>query len=315
LEKKELSACVPFMGFSGKRLDQILSKLFMQYSRSCLKKWIIMNNVYINGKIENQPDKKILGGEKITIYSTDEKLPINLPQNIALNTIYEDSNILIINKPPGLVVHPGAGNQDGTILNALLYRYTNISSIPRCGIIHRLDKDTSGLMVIAKTIFSYNKLVTLLKKRKIIRKYQGIIKGNMISGGIVNYPIMRHPFKRICMTTDSLGKKSITHYKIINRFKFHTHVSFRLETGRTHQIRVHMLHIGYPLLGDPLYGGIDYGCNYFQENRNIYRKFNLFRQALHADYIEFIHPFTQKVMSWSASLPQDMKDILLYLKK
>jgi 23S rRNA pseudouridine1911/1915/1917 synthase len=315
LEKKELNVFVPFIGFFGKRLDQILSQFFIQYSRSCLKKWIVMNYVYVNGKIENQPDKKMLGGEKITVYPPIEKVHCNLPENISLNIIYEDNDILVINKPSSLVVHPGAGNQNGTILNALLHRYTDISNIPRCGIVHRLDKNTSGLMVIAKTIFSYNKLVKMLKKRKIIRKYQGVVKGNMISGGIVNYPIMRHPIKRICMMAHSLGKKSITHYKIIDHFKFHTYVSFRLETGRTHQIRVHMLHIGYPLLGDPLYGGINYSFNYFKKKRNIYQKFDFFRQALHANYIEFIHPITKKSMSWTAPLPEDMKELLSYLNK
>ncbi|AYN24672.1 23S rRNA pseudouridine(1911/1915/1917) synthase RluD [Buchnera aphidicola] len=315
MEKKELNAFVPYVGFTGKRLDKILSKIFIQYSRTCLKKWIIMNNVYVDGKIENQPDKKILGGAKITVCSPIEKSPINLPENILLNIIHEDNDILVINKPSGLVVHPGAGNEDGTILNALLHRYKNINHIPRCGIVHRLDKNTSGLMLIAKTISSYNQLVTLLKKRKIIRKYQGVVKGNMISGGVVNCPIMRHPSKRVCMIAHSLGKKSITHYRIINRFKLHTYVSFRLETGRTHQIRVHMLHIGYPLLGDPLYGGINYGFNNYKENEKIHQKFNFFRQALHANYIEFVHPVTKQSMSWKAPLPQDMQDLLLYLDK
>lgn len=302
---------MPYFGLLGKRLDQILSKIFFQYSRSCLKNWIIMNHVYVNGKIENKPDKKLLGGELVTIYPIVKKISFNLPEKILLNVIYEDNDILIINKPSGLVVHPGAGNQNGTILNALLYRYTSISNIPRCGIVHRLDKNTTGLMVIAKNLFAYNQLVKLLKKRKIIREYQGIVKGNMISGGVVNYPIMRHPLKRICMITHPLGKRSITYYKIINRFKFHTHVLFKLETGRTHQIRVHMLHIRYPLLGDPLYGGIDYYSKDFKKEKKIY----FFRQALHASYIELIHPCTKKSMNWTAPLPEDMEDLILYLNK
>ncbi|CAL4324559.1 23S rRNA pseudouridine(1911/1915/1917) synthase RluD [Buchnera aphidicola] len=315
MNKKELNADVPYIGLFGKRLDQILPKLFIQYSRSCFKKWILMKNVYVNGKVENQPDKRMLGGEKITIYPLFEKNLIHLPQNIFLNIVYEDDNILIINKPAGLVVHPGAGNKDGTILNALLYRYKNINSIPRCGIVHRLDKNTSGLMIVAKTIISYVKLIELLKKRKIVREYQAIVKGKMITGGTVNMPIMRHPLKRTCMMTHPLGKKSITHYKIIYRFKFHTHIILKLETGRTHQIRTHMLHIRYPILGDPLYSGINYGLKNFKEDQNYLEKCCFFRQALHAHYIKFIHPITKNLMSWTIPLPQDMQDLLFYLSK
>ncbi|MBZ2279362.1 RluA family pseudouridine synthase, partial [Buchnera aphidicola] len=193
------------------------------------------------------------GGEKIVIYPFRELFNADLPENIFLNIIYEDNDILIINKNAGLVVHPGAGNMNGTILNALLYRYKNIHNLPRSGIVHRLDKNTSGLMVIAKNMYSYIFLLNLLKKRKIVREYQAIVKGNMISGGIIDNPISRHKTKKICMMTSSIGRKAITHYKIIKRFKGYTHVLLRLDTGRTHQIRVHMLHIGYPLLGDPLY--------------------------------------------------------------
>lgn len=313
--KKKISAFVPYIGLFGKRLDKILPKIFVQYSRSFFKKCILLKNVYVNGKMENQPDKKMLGGEKITIYDISEEILVNLPQNIFLNIIYEDNHILIINKPAGLVVHPGAGNKDGTILNALLYLYKNIHTIPRCGIVHRLDKNTSGLMMIAKTLVSYNKLVKLLKKRKIVREYQAIVKGKMITGGTVNVPIMRHPFKRTCMVAHPLGKESVTHYKIIYCFKFHTHIMLKLETGRTHQIRVHMLHIKHPVLGDPLYSGINYCLKNFKQDKNYLEKYGFFRQALHAHYIEFIHPITKKLMSWTIPLPQDMKDLLLYIGK
>lgn len=271
-----------------------------------------MNHVYVNGQIENKPDKKILGGEKITIYPIIEKITSDLPENIFLNIIYEDNNLLVINKSPGLVVHPGAGNNSNTILNGLLYRYKNSKYLPRCGIVHRLDKNTSGLMVIAKTIFAYYYLVELLKSKKVIREYQAVVKGNMISGGTINYPIMRHPTKRICMIAHPSGKPAITHYKIIRRFKFYTHILLRLETGRTHQIRVHMLHIRYPLLGDSVYGGINYSCNFFKK-KCCYKNKIFSRQALHAHYIEFLHPITKKLINFKIDLPDDMKDLILDL--
>lgn len=309
LEKKKISVLAPHTIVSGKRLDQIISKIFPQYSRSCLKNWILMNHVYVNGCIENKPNKKILGGEIITVYPIINKITSDLPENIVLNIIYEDNDLLVINKSPGLVVHPGAGNHTGTILNGLLHRYENSKYLPRCGIVHRLDKNTSGVMVIAKTIFSYYYLLKLLKNKKVIRKYQAIVKGNMISGGIINAPLMRNPSKRTSMIVHPLGKCAITSYKIIKRFKFYTHILLKLETGRTHQIRAHMLHIRYPILGDPLYGGINYSCNYFRK-KYCYKKQTFSRQALHAHYIEFLNPITKQLMSYQADLPNDMKDLI-----
>jgi len=309
LKKVELSSIASYYLFSGQRLDLVLSKLFKEYSRSYLKNLIIMNRVCVDKNIINQPDKKILGGEILTIYPFSKDVLFNVPEKIFLNIIYEDDHILVINKPAGLVVHPGPGNEKGTILNSLLYHYKNIKYIPRAGIVHRLDKDTSGLMVIAKTFFSYNCLLELLKKRKIIREYEGVVKGKMISGGTINKPIMRHRTKRTCMMVHKLGKKSVTHYKIINRFKSYTHIAIRLETGRTHQIRVHMLYIKYPLVGDPFYGGsqIQLNCRKDEDNNKIY-KFS--RQALHANRLSFHHPINKNLMSWTIPLPQDMQELI-----
>lgn len=312
MNKIELTEIVPYLSQSGRRLDQILAELFKEYSRSFLKRLILINHVFINKRIINQPDKKVFGGERITVFFIPQDNGTNFPENIFLDIIYEDREILIINKPSGLVVHPGAGNSNGTILNALLYKYKNKNLLPRSGIVHRLDKYTSGLMVIAKTIFSYKYLVKLLKKRQIVREYQGIVKGNMISGGTINQPIMRHHIHRKRMTVNALGKKSITHYRIIQRFKYHTYISIRLETGRTHQIRVHMLYIQHPLVGDQIYSGIN-RIPYDNQNKDI-KKINDFpRQALHAGYLSFYHPITRSSMSWTVPLPQDMKDLFLYL--
>ncbi|QIQ41984.1 MAG: 23S rRNA pseudouridine(1911/1915/1917) synthase RluD [Buchnera aphidicola (Microlophium carnosum)] len=306
----ELNAIASCFSLLGQRLDLVLSKYFKKYSRSYLKNLIIMNRVLVNKRIVNQPDKKILGGEILTIYPLTKDVLLNIPENIFLNIIYEDDAILVINKPAGLVVHPGSGNTKGTILNSLLYHYKNIENLPRAGIVHRLDKDTSGLMVIAKTIFSYNYLLELLKKRKIIREYEAVVKGVMISGGTIQEPIMRNHTKRMCMMVHHLGKQSVTHYRIINRFKLHTHIAIKLETGRTHQIRVHMLYIKYPLVGDPYYGGSNIQLDYIKD-KNTNKTYKFFRQALHAKYLSFHHPITKNLISWTIPLPQDMQELIL----
>ncbi|WP_425619561.1 23S rRNA pseudouridine(1911/1915/1917) synthase RluD [Buchnera aphidicola] len=309
MKETKLSTTISCISLFGKRLDQVLSIIFNEYSRSYLKKMIIMNQVAVNGIIINIPDKKILGKETITIYLKNEQILYDLPENISLNIIYEDDHILVINKPDGLVVHPGSGHKTGTILNALLYYDKNIRNVPRSGIVHRLDKNTTGLMVIAKNIFSYNYLVKLLKERKIVRKYQGIVTGNVISGGTINQPIMRHPIKRTCMTVNRLGKTAITHYTIINRFKNHTHISIRLETGRTHQIRVHMSYIKHPLFGDPCYSNFNNYIKY-KNDQKINQVYKFSRQALHANYLSFLHPVRQNLMSWTIPFPKDMIELI-----
>lgn len=312
--KKKINITISNKYVLGKRLDQILSYFLKEYSRSFLKKCILQNTVFINNQIENHPDRRICGGEKIVFYPPYIDKSIDYPENIDLDIVYEDEDILVINKPPGLVVHPGAGNKNGTLLNALLYYYVDIKYIPRAGIVHRLDKDTSGLMVVAKTMIAYKYLLTSFKQKKIIRKYQAIVQGVMISGGVINQPITRHHTKRTCMMVHPEGKESVTYYKIIQRFLKHTHISVQLETGRTHQIRVHMLHIGYPLVGDTVYFKNSHRypiINSIKQDLN--KKYVFPRQALHSYYLSLTHPITKVIMRWVVSLPEDMKNLLQYL--
>jgi len=239
----------------GMRLDQALSELFPDYSRSRIKEWIVNNKVLVNNNIVNKPKDKVLGGEKIIIEVEIEEETYHQPEDIKLNIVYEDDHILVINKPRDLVVHPGAGNPNGTVLNALLYHYPDISRVPRAGIVHRLDKDTTGLMVVAKTIEAQTHLVESLQLREITREYEAVAMGIITAGGSVDQPITRHPTKRTHMAVFPTGKPAVTHYRVMEKYRLHTRLRLRLETGRTHQIRVHMAHIAHPLVGDPLYGG------------------------------------------------------------
>ncbi|QCI26418.1 RluA family pseudouridine synthase [Buchnera aphidicola (Stegophylla sp.)] len=284
--------------------------MFPNYSRSILKKYIISRQVLINFLIIDKPNFNVFPGDKITIFLDVKEKKYDLGENIPLNIIYEDNNILIINKLIGCVVHPACGNVNGTLLNALLYYDYRLKNVPRGGIIHRLDKNTTGLMVIAKDVYSYEKMVFLLKKRLIIREYDALVCGHVISGGVINYPIMRHIKKRICMMTNISGKTSVTHYRVIQQFKYYTHLRIRIETGRTHQIRVHMLHIRHPILGDLLYNNnISTGMTH-----QSVKKIRLFsRQALHASTIAFIHPVFNKLMRFQISLPIDILHIMQYL--
>ena len=209
----------------------------------------------VNGKTSNKPKEKVLGGETVAIDAQIEEEARWEPQDIALDIVYEDSDILVINKPRDLVVHPGAGNPDGTVLNALLHHYPEIADVPRAGIVHRLDKDTTGLMVVAKTVPAQTRLVEALQAREITREYEAVAIGTMTAGGTVEEPIARHSTKRTHMAVHPMGKPAVTHYRIMEHFRAHTRLRLRLETGRTHQIRVHMAYISHPLVGDPLYGG------------------------------------------------------------
>ena len=297
----------------GQRLDQTLAEFFPEYSRSRLKTWIEADLVKLNDRITNIPREKVLGGEKIEITVEVEDETRFEPENIPLNIVYEDDDIIVINKPKDLVVHPGAGNPNGTVLNALLYHYPPIAEVPRAGIVHRLDKDTTGLMVVAKTIPAQTKLVRDLQKRKITREYEAVASGIMTKGGTVDQPMARHATKRTLMAVHPMGKPAVTHYRIMENYRNYTRLRLRLETGRTHQIRVHMAHIAHPLLGDQTYGGRPRPPKNASENfMEILRNFK--RQALHAVMLRLAHPITGEMMEWYAPLPDDFVELLNALK-
>ena len=297
----------------GKRLDQTLAIMFPDYSRSRLKDWILAGSVMVNGDVLPRAREKMYGGETVTINAKIEVEQRFIAQNITLDIIYEDDDILVINKPAGLVVHPGAGNPDGTVLNALLHHYPAIEIVPRAGIVHRLDKDTTGLMVVAKNIAAQTNLVEALQLREITREYEAVANGLMTAGGVVDEPIGRHATKRTHMAVSFSGRPSVTHYRVMEKYRLHTRLRLRLETGRTHQIRVHMAHITHPLIGDPVYGGRPRPPkNATPELLTKLRGFK--RQALHAAMLSLYHPITGELMTWHADLPADFIELIELLQ-
>jgi 23S rRNA pseudouridine1911/1915/1917 synthase len=312
-EKIQLQAVVP-LSLLGKRLDQALAEMFPDYSRSRLKEWILADQVAVDGQVVNKPREKLLGEELIEIDATIEIQARHQPQRIELNIVYEDDDILVINKPTNLVVHPGAGNADGTVLNALLSHAPSIATVPRAGIVHRLDKDTTGLMVIAKTIAAQTHLVEKLQARNISREYEAVVYGTMVAGGSVDEPIGRHPTKRINMAVVQSGKPALTHYRVKEKFRAHTHLRLKLESGRTHQIRVHMSHIRFPLVGDQAYGGRP-RLPKKASDKMIETIRGFHRQALHAIQLELEHPVTGQWMKFQAPLPEDFVNLLEVLKQ
>ena len=296
----------------GMRLDQVVAELFSEYSRSRLQEWIKSGNLTINGKA-TKPKTKVKGGELLRLVVTLEPETRWVAQPIPLNICYEDEHILVINKPAGLVVHPAAGNPDGTLLNALLHYDSELGAIPRAGIVHRLDKDTSGLMVVAKTLPAHFDLVEQLQERSVNRQYEAVAVGVMTGGGTVEAPIGRHPSQRVKMAVVGGGKEAITHYRLVERFRGHTHVRVNLETGRTHQIRVHMAHIHYPLVGDGVYGKrLRHPKGASEELLSALRKFK--RQALHAGKLGLLHPASGELMEWEAEMPKDLLSLVQVLR-
>ncbi len=292
--------------YAGLRLDQALVKLFPDYSRSRLQTWIIEGQVTLNAA-PTTPKQKVWGGEDLVVIP--HLHPAEQPyqaQNIALDIIYEDDTLLVINKPVGLVVHPGSGNWAGTLLNALLFHAPQLGDVPRAGIVHRLDKDTSGLLVVAKTLIAQTHLVRQLQARSVKREYLALVHGEMQGSGSVDAPIGRHPTQRVKMAVVPDGKPAITHYQIATRYPSCTLLRCRLETGRTHQIRVHLSHLGYPLVGDRVYLKGAQKC--VPELRAILSNFP--RQALHATRLALVHPDTETRMEWQIDMPHDMQDLL-----
>lgn len=298
----------------GQRLDQAIAELFADFSRSRLKEWLLDGKVQVNGEVVTKPRTKVMGGEEITLQAELEDEERWEAQDIPLDIVYEDDDIIVINKPRDFVVHLGAGTPDGTVLNALLHHYPDIAEVPRAGIVHRLDKDTTGLMVVAKTVPAQTRLVRALQKRNITREYEAIAIGRMTAGGKVDQPIGRHSTKRTLMAVAPLGKPAVTHYRVAEHFREHTRIRLRLETGRTHQIRVHMSYLQHPLLGDTAYGGrarIPTGAS--QELTDMIRGFD--RQALHAVMLRFEHPITGEELEFHAPVPDDMVAMTEALRK
>lgn len=299
---------------AGLRLDQALAEILPEYSRSRLQQWIKQGAVTVDGKTL-RPRDVVMGGESVVIDAELQAETAVSPEEIPLDVVYEDDDLLIVNKPPGLVVHPAAGNWAGTLQNALLHHAPVLAHLPRSGIVHRLDKDTSGLLVVAKTLEAHTHLVTALQARSVKREYLAVVQGRVISGGTVEGDIGRHPVDRKRMAVvASGGKPAVTHYRVEERFRAHTLVRVRLETGRTHQIRVHMAHIRFPLVGDPVYGGrfkLPAGAG-----EALIRALRGFRrQALHAARLGIVHPRTAEEMTFEAPLPDDMQALLQVLRE
>ena len=296
---------------SGQRLDQALAKMFPEYSRSRLKSWLLQGFITVNERAM-RPRDAVSGGECILLRPQPEIAVHSAPEPLVLDIIYEDEDCLIVNKPAGLVVHPGAGNPCGTLMNGLLYHTPGLDQLPRAGIIHRLDKDTSGLLLAAKTLHSHTALVRALAEREIARHYLAVCTGVLTGGGTIDEPIGRHPVDRLKMSVQQNGKAAVTHYRVIQRYAAHTYIKVQLETGRTHQIRVHFAYRRHALVGDPTYGGrLALPAGASERLQDTLRHFR--RQALHAGKLAFVHPRSGDEISLQAPPPDDFAELLAVL--
>ena len=295
---------------AGLRVDVALQQLLPEFSRSKLQEWIKNEFVTVNQSAITSKHKVYAGDEIKVIVQQNPENNAFLPEAIPLDIVFEDETLLVINKPAGMVVHPAVGNWSGTLLNALLHHIPDIGNIPRCGIVHRLDKETSGLLVVAKTLSAQTHLVQQLQARTVKREYRAIVWGQLWKNGVVNQPIGRHPSIRTRMAVHLSGKPAITHYEILERFGVHTYLRCNLETGRTHQIRVHMQYLKAPIVGDPVYGLKSIMPIKSMSDTLRQHILGFHRQALHAIRLGLIHPLTSEAMEWSIDLPNDMKALL-----
>jgi 23S rRNA pseudouridine1911/1915/1917 synthase len=292
----------------GLRLDQALAALFPDYSRSRLQAWTREGRVTVNGRPQ-RPRDKVRQGDRLTVEALIEPQVACVAQAIPLDILFEDEHLIVIDKPAGLVVHPAAGNPDGTLQNALLYHDPRLAELPRAGIVHRLDKDTTGLMVVARSQLAHKRLVDAIAARKVHREYRALVLGNLAAGGEIDLPIGRHPTQRTRMAVNPLGKPAVTHFRVLARFRGYTLLKVLLETGRTHQIRVHMAHLRHPVFGDPTYGGrlrLPGGAG--EELKQVLRGFR--RQALHAKRLDLEHPVSGRTMRFTCPIPADMRAVI-----
>ncbi|MFC3714923.1 23S rRNA pseudouridine(1911/1915/1917) synthase RluD [Luteimonas soli] len=311
-QPEQRSAQVPESA-AGRRFDAVLAELFPEFSRSRLAEWIKSGDALLDGNTV-RPREPVRGGEAVTLSVLLDTQTEAEPQDIPLAILHEDADVFVIDKPAGLVVHPGAGNPDGTLVNGLLFRDPSLAALPRAGIVHRLDKDTSGVMVVARTLQAHAALVEQLSARAVHRQYLAIVVGALVSGGTASAAIDRHPRDRLRMAVRDDGRDAVTHYRLRERFRAHTALECRLETGRTHQIRVHMAHLKHPILGDPLYGGaLKLPRAASEELVAALRGFR--RQALHAEVLEFVHPLSGQPLRCSAPVPEDMLELMRLLRE
>jgi 23S rRNA pseudouridine1911/1915/1917 synthase len=299
---------------AGRRFDAVLAELFPEHSRSRLAAWIKAGEVLLDGELPRGRDL-VRGGEAVELQAVAPVAQtLDLAEDIPLDVLYEDDQVLVIDKPAGLVVHPGAGNPRGTLVNALLHRDPALATLPRAGIVHRLDKDTSGVMVVARTLVAHTALVAQLAGRQVHRQYLAVVVGALVSGGTADAAIDRHPRDRIRMAVREDGRDAVTHFRLRERFRAHTALECRLETGRTHQIRVHMAHLKHPIVGDPMYGGslrLPRGAT----DALVAALRGFRRQALHAETLEFLHPVSGEPVRASAPVPADLRDLLKALRE
>jgi 23S rRNA pseudouridine1911/1915/1917 synthase len=309
---ERLRAEVPAEG-AGQRFDQILPGMFQGYSRAHLAAEVKRGRIRLDGR-EVAPRTLVRGGESVEWDRVEQSVLGDRPQPMELDIVFEDADLLVVDKPAGLVVHPGAGNHEGTLLNALLHHDPQLAQLPRAGLVHRLDKDTSGLLVVARTLPAQTALVAMLAARDIHRRYAAIVNGVPVAGGTVDAPLDRHPTDRLRRAVREGGRPAVTHYRVREKFRAHALLQCELESGRTHQIRVHMAHAGWPLVGDPLYGrGLKLPRGATPELTDALRGFK--RQALHAEHLAFAHPVTGEALAFDAEPPRDFLDLLDALRE